>query len=160
MSNSATVTATGDTLKAGNPQGCPAGANAEKPAAGAGNLCAYVGENVGTNAKVTGPYKPYGILQEGAGTAGAFIDIEGGSGLNLITEPGPSRPKAKTQTEQQRNQPSGSEYPPGLKDVTPPDRGFPRSGGTSGSRAAPRVGPLTLGCDESAPTSCQFCDRG
>jgi hypothetical protein len=84
MSESAAAATTGDTLKAGNPQGCPANANAENPAAEAGNLCAYVGENLANDAKVTGPYKPYGVLQEGAGTAGAVLDVEAGPGPDLV----------------------------------------------------------------------------
>jgi len=81
MSANATADATGDSLKAGNPAGCPAGASAKKPAAEKGNLCVYIGTFFGGT--VTGPYTPYEVLHQGAGTAGALIDIEGGSGLNF-----------------------------------------------------------------------------
>ena len=82
MSAGATASATGDTLKSGNPPGCPAGATAKKPAAEKGNLCVYVGTFLGGT--VTGPYTPYETLQEGAGTAGALVDIEGGPNPNLV----------------------------------------------------------------------------
>ncbi len=84
MSADATASASGDSLKAGNPAGCPAGASAKKPAAEKGNLCVYIGENILGHGLVSNPYKPYEVLVEGAGTAGALIDIEGGANPNLV----------------------------------------------------------------------------
>ena len=83
MSKSATVNATGDSLKAGNPHGCPAGATEQKPAAEAGNLCAYVGEN-SNDTTIKGPYKPNNGLGNGAGTTGAVLVIEGASPPNFV----------------------------------------------------------------------------
>jgi hypothetical protein len=84
MSNAATATTTGDSLKAGYPKGCPVGATAEKPAAEAGNLCVYVAENYHNDATVEGPFKPYeGLNKGGAGTAGAYMSIVANSTINI-----------------------------------------------------------------------------
>ena len=83
MSLAATANATGDSLKAGNPHGCPAGATEQKPAAEAGNLCVYVGENT-NNTTIKGPFKPNHGLTAGAGTTGAVLIIEGASAPNFV----------------------------------------------------------------------------
>ncbi len=57
------------------PAGCQGTAKA--PTAKAGSLCVYVGTNLLNNVEVKAIYKPYGTIEEGAGVAGALLEIVG-----------------------------------------------------------------------------------